>query len=94
MEIEELSRNFDLVKRATGVVWLHKDKPVWVVPYSAIHGVRARFFRAYYAIHKVPKARRPWSIDNRAFGDSFPSLCNAMKAAVEFQMPNIGARHD
>lgn len=83
-----ISENFDLVVRPTSPegVWLHKDKPVWIVFYAAVEGVRLAYYQAYRAVEPVKKGRDPWSVDNRRIGDpnhGFPTLEAAMQAAEE-----------
>ena len=77
---------FELVHRPYGDCWLHKDKPVWIVEYSATK-VRARHFQAYRAVQPIPKGRDPWSIDNRRIGteDGFDTLEEAENAAINFK---------
>ena len=75
--------NFTLVERETGKVWLHNDKPVWVVHYECTDR-RDDFWQGYKAVQRVPKGRMPWSIDNRRIGPEkrgFRTLGEALKAA-------------
>lgn len=64
-------------------IWLREDKPVWIVHYPAVKGIRLAFYEAYRAIHPVPKGRDPWSIDNRRLSDGsgFSTLQEAKAAA-------------
>lgn len=74
---------FKRVQRPTGPVWKHATKPVWIVYYAAILGVRAGHFQAYRAVAPVPAGREPWSVDNRrigAEGRGFKTLNEAAKA--------------
>ena len=71
----------------TQTVWLHSQKPVWIVYYDEIKTptmTRAAFYEAYRAIHTVPAGRAPWSIDNRKIsnGNGFRTLRLAMQAAA------------
>lgn len=59
--------NYTLVERPHGSCLLHNTNPVWIVEYCASR-VRPRHWQTYKAIHKVPKDRDPWSIDNRRLG--------------------------
>lgn len=65
------------------VYWKHKTKPVWIVFYPAVQGVRQAFYEAYKAIQPVPKGREPYSVDNRRIsnGHGYPTLEEAMEAA-------------
>ena len=64
-------------------VYLHNEKPVWVVQYDATE-VRPEHWQGYYAVAPVPKGRMPWSVDNRRIGTErgFPSLEAAITASV------------
>ena len=81
---------FELVHRPHGDCWLHKEKPVWIVEYSATK-VRARHFQAYRTVKPVPLGRDPWSIDNRRIGteDGFETLDAAEMAANDYEMPSL-----
>lgn len=82
-----LAEQFELIKRSfdPNGVWLNKLKPVWIVFYPAVEGVRAGFYQAYRAVRPVPAGRDPWSVDNRRIGHAdhgFPTLEAAMEAAL------------
>ena len=69
------------------VVWLHNEKPHWIVHYEeSKHPTMTRpaFYEAFRAIHPVPSGRKPWSIDNKRFsdGNGFRTLRQAMQAAA------------
>lgn len=59
--------NYTLVERPHGSCLLHNTKPVWIVEYSATQ-IRPRHWQTYKAMHKVPKGRDPWTINNRRVG--------------------------
>ena len=61
------------------VCWLHKDKPVWIVQYDAVPGIRLETFIAYRVAAPLPKGRDPWTVDNRRIGE-YGSLVDAMRA--------------
>ena len=69
------------------VVWMHTEKPHWIVFYEAFKSdfmTRPAFYEAYRAIHPVPNGRKPWTIDNKRFstGNGFRTLRQAMQAAA------------
>jgi hypothetical protein len=84
--------NFTLVERETGKVWLHNDKPVWVVHYECMDR-RDDFWQAYRAVARVPKNRMPWTVDNRRVCQDkrgYRSLQDAL-AAADATVLNTGA---
>lgn len=81
---------FDIFERESGKVWLHKSKPVWIVFYDAIEGLRLSRYEAYRSVNRVPKGREPWSVDNKALSphkDGFRTIEEAFAAAVECEAP-------
>ena len=78
---------FTKVDRNGFPVWVHNEKPVWIVFYEAIKGahyVRPAFYQAYKSVHAPKKGQQPWAIDNRAIlgrDTEFSSLRAAMSAA-------------
>lgn len=68
---------FKKIARFDGPVWLHKNKPVWIVKFDAID------YQVYRAVEGVPHGRAPWSVDNRRIGpkSGFSTLAAAMEAA-------------
>ena len=70
--------NYTVITRLHGACWLHNDKPVWIVPYDAIHGIRVASYTVYKSVDKVPLGRDPWTIDNRNIADHVPTLEEAM----------------
>ena len=63
--------------------WLHSDKPVWIVRYDAVPGIRLECWHAYRSVKAPPKGRLPWTVDNKSIGsaDGFSSLESAIEAA-------------
>lgn len=82
--VTTIANQFTKRKRPTGIVWVHKSLPVWVVLYEAMPGRHKTHYRAYRCIDKVPKGRELWTVDNRSVGpqDGFQSLTAAMRAVV------------
>lgn len=75
---------FTVVRRPTDPegVWLHNDKPVWVVHYPATE-VRGEHWQGYRSVEHIPAGRKPWAVNNKRIGGErgFASLEAALAAA-------------
>lgn len=80
-----IADNFTEVQREPWeTVWLHKEKPVWIVFYENSTHEQFSFYQAYRPVSKVPSGRDPWTVDNRRLGPAdrgFKTLETAMQAA-------------
>ena len=78
-----MNANFVEVQRSPWeTVWMHKEKPCWIVFYENSTHPALSFFQAYRPVSKVPKDRDPWTVDNRRIGtiDGYKTLESAMQA--------------
>ena len=77
------SENYTVVNRPHGSCWLHNTKPVWIVFYDAVHGVRMASYTVYKSVERVPHGRDPWAVDNRNIADHVLTLEEAVDIGDE-----------
>ena len=78
-----VASQFTKIDREGFPVWMHNEKPVWIVYYERT-GRYPSFYQAYKSVHAPKKGQMPWAVDNRALrgkDHEFRTLREAMKAA-------------
>lgn len=64
--------DFELVNLPSGDIWAHKTISYWIRP-NEFDG----FYRCFLSCVKVPKNKKPWSVDNKLVG-KYTTLDEAM----------------
>lgn len=76
----DIANHFHVENRMYDDVWVHNDKPVWIVEYPLKNMFQAYKIKDYVSRNKYKKL---WAHDNEAISkEGFKTLAEAMEAAV------------
>lgn len=80
------THKYHLEPRMYDTIWVHDDKPLWIVEYKNEHTTKVPCFRAYqvkqYAL-PLKKGKKLWAHDNELSHKedvTYPTLLAAMEA--------------
>lgn len=76
----DIASNFHIENRMYDDVWVHNEKPVWIVEYPLKGIFQAYKIKSYVSRNKYKKL---WAHDNESLSkDGYKTLQDAMEAAV------------